>query len=341
MCVTNTTYRRSKELSLEYSLLEGFLAAGGLDNVPDFSTSEPSKLPECSSDDSDVTVARPKRLRKSQKPGKTAKLHDRHFVVHNYHDHGEEEGECDLNDEDRRRGGVSIAFPLRLHAVLDQVEVDGLSHIVSWQPHGRCFAIHKPKEFVDRVMPIYFRQTKLTSFQRQLNLYGFARLTRGPDAGGYYHERFLRGKTFLCKSMPRTKVKGTLFKAASSPDQEPDFYQMNPVAYVTPHTSIDDIMSISSESWPVEYASVPIPCASSTMSPLQPAVCTSSSSERVAEPENFVLDEALDELFFDDQGVEDEHLLEFIHDWDPNGSLDSDEDDVQLGFLLDRLLDEV
>ena len=54
----------------------------------------------------------------------------------------------------------------------------------------------------------FFRQTKLTSFQRQLNLYGFSRLTRGRDSGGYYHELFLRGKTYLTRSMSRTKIKG-------------------------------------------------------------------------------------------------------------------------------------
>jgi hypothetical protein len=86
--------------------------------------------------------------------------------------------------------------------------------------------IHKPKEFADLVMPGYFRQTKLTSFQRQLNLYGFNRVTRGHDHGGYYHELFLLEKPFLCKRMVRTKVKGTKFKAASSPDQEPNFYLM-------------------------------------------------------------------------------------------------------------------
>jgi hypothetical protein len=171
---------------------------------------------------------KPKRRRKPQKPGKTAKLNDRHFVVHNYHDHAndtDDGGDYD-HEPNKRRGGVSVSFPLKLHQVLDQVEADGLSHVVSWQPHGRCFVIHQPKEFTDHIMPHYFRQTKLTSFQRQLNLYGFQRLTRGSDSGGYYHERFLRGKEFLCKHMVRTKVKGTKFKAASSPDQEPDLYKM-------------------------------------------------------------------------------------------------------------------
>jgi hypothetical protein len=176
---------------------------------------------------------KPKRRRKPQKPGKTAKLNDRHFVVHNYHDHAHYEDHNETVDDDHReggqhrgKGGVAISFPLKLHTVLDQVEADGLAHIISWQPHGRCFLIHAPKEFVDNVMPNYFRQTKLTSFQRQLNLYGFNRVTRGTDSGGYYHERFLRGKTFLCKPMTRTKVKGTKFKAASSPEQEPNFYKM-------------------------------------------------------------------------------------------------------------------
>jgi hypothetical protein len=175
---------------------------------------------------------RPKRRRKPQKPGKTAKQHDRHFVVHNYHDHASDSFDFDLEEPQeadcgqRRRGGVAISFPLKLHAVLDQVEADGLADVISWMEHGRCFVIHNAKEFVDHVMPHYFRQTKLTSFQRQLNLYGFCRLTRGKDSGGYYHELFLRGKPFLCKRMIRTKVKGTKFKAASSPEHEPDFYTM-------------------------------------------------------------------------------------------------------------------
>jgi len=79
------------------------------------------------------------------------------------------------------------------------------------------------------IMKTYFRQSKLTSFQRQLNLYGFIRITRGYDAGAYYHPFFLRGKPHIVKLMIRTRIKGTGLKPTSNPDQEPDFYAMNPI----------------------------------------------------------------------------------------------------------------
>jgi hypothetical protein len=114
--------------------------------------------------------------------------------------------------------------------MLDTIEQDGYGEVVSWQPHGRAFLVRKPTEFVSLVMPKYFKQTKITSFQRQLNLYGFRRLTKGSDMGAYYHELFLRGRPFLCHKMTRTKIKGTGSKAASSPETEPDFYRMSYVA---------------------------------------------------------------------------------------------------------------
>lgn len=194
---------------------------------------------------------KPKRKRKPQKPGLTAKRNERHFVKHEYHDHAFDTEGSDLDEDHQDATGMSArkpcstsqSFPMKLHSLLEHVEAEGLSHIISWQPHGRCFCIHKTQEFSEIVLPTYLRQAKLTSFQRQLNLYGFARLTRGKDAGGYYHELFLRGKGNLTKRMKRTKIKGTKFKAASSPDQEPDFYSMPPVtalAHVSDESSADN-----------------------------------------------------------------------------------------------------
>lgn len=184
-------------------------------------------------------TAQPPRSRRSSKAKATLTCDEpRHVVLHDYHDHSmdsphymmeQPHEETSFEDHKKRsgpRGGVNVPFPTKLHVMLSKVEAEGLTDIVSWQPHGRCFVIHKPREFVDRVMPEYFRQSKLTSFQRQLNLYGFRRLTAGPDRGGYYHEMFLKYKLFLCRDMTRIRIKGTGIKGKASPETEPDFYAM-------------------------------------------------------------------------------------------------------------------
>lgn len=71
----------------------------------------------------------------------------------------------------------------------------------------------------------------------RLNLYGFQRLTRGSDRGGYYHELFLKDRVFLAHSIQRIKVKGTGVRARSNPDQEPDFWAM---PWVQPQQSDND-----------------------------------------------------------------------------------------------------
>ena len=155
-----------------------------------------------------------------------------------------------LPDTRRNRGGVSEPFPQKLHRMLESCEKEGLSDIVSFYKHGRAFAIHQPRRFVSEVMPAFFRQSRLTSFQRQLNLYGFRRISQGPDNGGayryrsirwgcvfpsfvipssffpiprysgYYHELFLKGRPGLCVNMKRVKIKGTS-KPKRDPETEP------------------------------------------------------------------------------------------------------------------------
>lgn len=45
-------------------------------------------------------------------------------------------------------------FPVKLHYMLSEMDADGLTHVVSWQPHGRCFMVHDPNEFVRTILPL-------------------------------------------------------------------------------------------------------------------------------------------------------------------------------------------
>jgi hypothetical protein len=76
----------------------------------------------------------------------------------------------------------------------------------------------------------------LTSFRRQLNLYGFSRITKGPDLGSYHHPFFLRGHPDLCRSIDRQRIKGNSnSNRRGSPD--PRFYEMKPCPEAHPCAS--------------------------------------------------------------------------------------------------------
>lgn len=136
----------------------------------------------------------------------------------------------------RTRGGVTEPFPEKLYRMLRETEEAGESDLISFFPHGRAFAIHHVERFCREVMPRYFKQSRLSSFQRQLNLYGFTRITSGPDTGGYYHELFLKGRPALVIHMRRVGVpKPTRIIRTNKPAvpaATPDFYSMAPVKNV-------------------------------------------------------------------------------------------------------------
>ena len=91
--------------------------------------------------------------------------------------------------------------------LLLEVEKAGQGDIISFINNGRGFAIHKPDAFFKTIVPLYFRHSRLSSFKRQLNLYGFEQINIGPYRGGYYHEMFNRDQPELCRRMRRVAVK--------------------------------------------------------------------------------------------------------------------------------------
>jgi HSF-type DNA-binding len=48
---------------------------------------------------------------------------------------------------------VDSNFPAKLHYMLEEIRRDGLEHIISWMPHGRCFIVHEQKEFEKEILP--------------------------------------------------------------------------------------------------------------------------------------------------------------------------------------------
>jgi len=107
----------------------------------------------------------------------------------------------------RMRGGVIEPFPEKLHRLLREVEAAGRSDVISFIAGGRAFAIHNSDSFFKDIVPLYFRITKLSSFKRQLNLYGFELINAGPARGGYFHELFVKDRPELCRRMRRVAVK--------------------------------------------------------------------------------------------------------------------------------------
>jgi len=88
-------------------------------------------------------------------------------VQHNYHDHANDE-EVESNDPPIvTKGGVTTPFPLKLYRMLEHIdrEEPELRKIVSWQPHGRCFLVHKQKQFAELVLPRFFQQKNTHPFK--------------------------------------------------------------------------------------------------------------------------------------------------------------------------------
>ena len=108
---------------------------------------------------------------------------------------------------------------------MDVLDRHDLSDIITWMPHGRSFRVKQPKLFASDILPRFFKQTKYLSFTRQLNLWGFKRISKGIDGGAYYHELFLRGRPYLAMRLKRQKIKGTGMKLTPNPKGEPNFYE--------------------------------------------------------------------------------------------------------------------
>jgi len=120
-------------------------------------------------------------------------------------------------------------FPHVLYNILNTEDPS----IIKWTSSGQAFGIQNMVSFRMQVLPRHFKHDKFSSFQRQLNLYGFRKIVRGREAGGYMHKDFQRGRLDLLKNVRRgvmppcpeqyaKKIYGTGGKGENSGDSDPE-----------------------------------------------------------------------------------------------------------------------
>ncbi|KAG7373613.1 HSF-type DNA-binding protein [Nitzschia inconspicua] len=100
-----------------------------------------------------------------------------------------------------------LPFPWKLHKLLEHAEKEGYQDIISWEPDGKSFRVHKPIQFCESILGKFFRQSKYESFTRQLYIYGFSKVEgKGPSTGGFRHPQFLRDNRNLTLTLGRNQA---------------------------------------------------------------------------------------------------------------------------------------
>lgn len=105
-----------------------------------------------------------------------------------------------------------LTFPRILHRALSELEfIPGGMETAAFLSDGRSFQIKNRRLLETEVLPIYFpKMRNFASFQRQLNLYNFKRISKekgGIQQAYYRHDLFIRNFPALSSQMKRDKIK--------------------------------------------------------------------------------------------------------------------------------------
>ncbi|XP_015919486.1 heat shock factor protein isoform X2 [Parasteatoda tepidariorum] len=107
--------------------------------------------------------------------------------------------------------GTTTHVPAFLTKLWKLVTDESCDELICWSLAGTSFIIYDEIRFSKELLPMYFKHNNMASFVRQLNMYGFRKLSC-IDQGGmhcykneieFYHQYFLKGQESLLELIKR------------------------------------------------------------------------------------------------------------------------------------------
>jgi hypothetical protein len=115
----------------------------------------------------------------------------------------------DYNQQQTQASQNSItAFLAKLWALVNDPSCDDL---IAWDPTGGSFHVYDQARFAREILPRYFKHNNFASFIRQLNMYGFRKMStiehgslkNERDDIEFAHPHFIRGQESLLELIKR------------------------------------------------------------------------------------------------------------------------------------------
>ncbi|BFZ19162.1 hypothetical protein BsWGS_22200 [Bradybaena similaris] len=116
------------------------------------------------------------------------------------------------------------AFLIKLWTLVEDPSTDELIH---WDSSGTSFHVYDQQRFSREILPLYFKHNNIASFIRQLNMYGFRKVTH-IDQGGlkiekddlqFQHQYFQRGERDMLQFIKRKVMRTTEHLVTAKPDE--------------------------------------------------------------------------------------------------------------------------
>ncbi|KRT84852.1 hypothetical protein AMK59_1172, partial [Oryctes borbonicus] len=110
----------------------------------------------------------------------------------------------------------TVNVPAFLSKLWRMVNDPTTDHLISWSSGGKSFIIQNQAQFWYELLPVYYKHNNMSSFVRQLNMYGFHKMSTvengamdiEKDEIQFFHQYFQKDQPELLKLIKR-KVTGT------------------------------------------------------------------------------------------------------------------------------------